>query len=650
MKILYLSSALMLLPLLAQAKPARPTKDSLTNLMTEIRDPYFSSAKKTHYLQFAQNHMQAILAKELKTTPANLGNAFVQNPAHMNHLWETSWIELQTEFYTSLHQRVLQSRWDAKIKSSRISDYGKNIGAAMLAHLGKYSPVKEGQLYNRWSTLSLTIKNKKNDYRIPFFVFSPKVDQLTALDAHVRFEDILPKASQESPGHPSVQTLLRHSNLTDREDVQELAEKVALNHKIYIRAVANSAKTVASIHYLTGEYTLTQTEAKVASFLSGFCDGCSSKERTDYLNSAMAYVKKQKNEFTQAYTTKSIVKTFCSDLGSNGYIFDEPSTLKEGLDNALNSKPKPIDYRQQIPPMAVDNTRVDNSHIRNSMLMMKLSAVRKTVYEHDLGVLFLTKALSRMSSTNEPMGTNLGCHAKTESSDIYLVKKAISEARENVEKYIYKINEKIRLTAYSNKSVTETLEYFTQTNVSATGEAVMLFPQGINHVVESLYQIDRDVKRRKRVDTVVTWGGTIIGVGLAITGIGAPEGAAILLAVAAMTKGAIAGTYYLYRSQQEKAFYRELLSAKTGLGKNFYLQGNLSQHYDDYRNFRTSALSEYASSVMNFIKIHKLALVKSGGDVSKAHSGLRKVFERAKASGEEIGENELTEMVVSMVF
>lgn len=648
MKTIYLSSALMLFSSVGVAKTSPPTKASLSSLMTEIRDPYHTSAKKKEHLQFAQKHMQAILARELKTTPTNLANTFIANPSHMDTLWENDWAELQTEFYTSLHQQVLRERWDSRIKNNKMSDYGKSIAEAMIAHLGKYSGIKEGRLYNRWNTITVSASGKQKHYRIPYFIFANNVDNLIALDAHTPYEEILPKASAESPGNPSVETLLRHTNLKNRDSIQDLAEKVQLNHRIYIRAVANSAKTIASIHYLTGEFTLAQTESKVSSFLSGFCDGCSAKEKADYQKAAISYVQKMKKEFLHEYNPEKIVKTFCADLRSHGYAFEGKKPLKEAIDE-LASKPKP--YSVKLPPMPVmvrDNTRVDTRNMQLGILMHKLEAIRKTVYEHDLGVLFLTNSLSTLSKNREPTGTNLGCNQDTMPSDIRRVKLAIVEARGNVEKYIQGINSKIRNNSYTTKETNDTLEYFTQTNVSATGEAVMTFPQGINHVIDSIHELDRDLRRRKKIDTVVTWGGTIIGVGLAITGIGAPEGAAILIAVAAMTKGAIAGSYYLYRSQQEKAFYQEMLTAKTGLGTQFYLQGNLSEHYNNYRSLRISALTEFASSAIQFAKIHKLALVKTNGDVARAHGLIKKGMQTARASGKEVSGNQLTELIVSI--
>lgn len=639
MKTLFLPSLLMLVSSVSWGKAPPPNHKSLTSLMQEVRDPYFDSAKRKQYLQFAQTNMQRILAKELSTTPTNLSQKFIENPANMDKLWANSWIELQTEFYATLHQEVLFQRWSEKTKNKKVTEYGQNIAQAMILHLGKYSGVKEGRLYNRWNTLSINKSGKVKNHRIPYFIFAPSTKELLSMDAHTAYEDILPKDKDETVGNPSLNTLIKKSGKSSRDDLQELAEIIQLNHRIYVRAVANSAKTVASVHYLTGEYSLGQTESKVSAFVDSYCEGCSAKEKSDYKFAAMSYVKNTKNEFSQNYTTKSIVSTFCSDLRTNGYTFPEKPDLSK----------KPINIYER-PTMAVDNTRVDMSRIHGQIALMRLSAIRKTVAEHDLGVLFLTKALSNMGAKEDVSGTWLGCTAESEQSDIARVKVAIHEARSKVEEYISLINSKIAASAFSVKAATETLEYFSQTNVSATSEAVMTFPQGINLVVESVLNLDRDVKRRKRVDTVVAWGGTIIGVGLAITGVGAPEGAAIIIAVAAMTKGAVWGSYYIYRAQQEKVFYKTLSEAKSGLGNNFYLDGNLSQHYADYREMRLNYIVEFGQAALQFAKIHKLAVVQSKGDVTKAHGLLKKTLQQARAVGEEVTEDQIHGILVSMIF
>ena len=628
---------LTLLSLNTWGKTVPATYNSMENLMVDIRDPYFHSSDRKKYLQHVQTKMQQKLAQEMNVTTDKLSQSFVQDQKKMNLLWAPGWIELQTEFYTTLHQEVFYQRWQTKTKDKKISDYGKNIFDSMLIQLGKYSGVKEGRLYNRWNDISVAKNGKTTNYRVPFFIFAKDTSSLLKIDAHTGYEYLFPKENHASLGNPSLTTFLKTSENKSREKNQQLAEKIQLNHRIYIRAVANSAKTVASVHYLTGEYTLDQTESKVSAFLNGFCDGCSSKEKEDYKSSAMAYVKSTRKSFMRNYLGgKDVVNSFCMDLRNNLYIFDEPE------------KKIPVDpYTGREVYVAVqDNTRVDMSHIHAQMSMQKIQAVSKTIQEHDLGVLFLTNSLTRLTNDHRPLGTTLGCKPETLDRDARALRRAINEATENVEQYIAHINQKLYDSTLTLKKATDTLEYFTQTNVSATSEALMTFPQGIGHALDSVLSLDGDARRRKRIDKMVMWGGTIIGVALTVSGIGAPEGVALLLTVAAMTKGVVSGTYYLYRSQQEKAFYRELSYARVGLGNNFYLDQNMAKHYNDFRNLRISYIMDFAGAIFSFAKIHKMAITQAGGSVPKANSLVQKCMKTLKESGKDIAEGQLTQAIL----
>jgi hypothetical protein len=633
--LIYLGLAFISLNTWGKTIPA--TYNSMENLMVDIRDPYFQSTDRKKYLQHVQTKMQQKLAKEMNVVPEKLTQSFAQDQKKMNLLWAPGWIELQTEFYTTLHQEIFYQRWQTKTKDKKISDYGKNIFDSMLIQLGKYSGVKEGRLYNRWNDIAVSKNGKTTNYRIPFFIFAKDTSSLLKIDAHTSYEYLFPKENQSSLGNPSLSTFLKTSENKSREKNQVLAEKIQLNHKIYIRAVANAAKTLASVHYLTGEYSIDQTESKVSAFLDGFCDGCSSKEKEDYKSSAVAYVKSTKKSFAQNYSGgKDVVNSFCYDLKNNLYFFDEPE------------KKIPVDpYTGREVYVAVqDNMRVDMSHIHARMAMQRIQAISKTIQEHDLGVLFLTHSLTVLTSDRRPLGTTLGCKPETLDRDARALRRAINEARENVEQYIAHINQKINDSTLTLKKATETLEYFTQTNVSATSEALMTFPQGISHALDSVLSLDGDARRRKSIDQIVMWGGTIIGVALTVSGIGAPEGVALLLSVAAMTKGVISGAYNLYRSQQEKAFYREITKARIGLGNNFYLDNNMAKHYSDYRNLRISYIMDFAGAIFSFAKIHKIALTQAGGSVPKANGLVQKCMKTLKESGKDIAEGQLTQAIL----
>jgi hypothetical protein len=117
-----------------------------------------------------------------------------------------------------------------------------------------------------------------------------------------------------------------------------------------------------------------------------------------------------------------------------------------------------------------------------------------------------------------------------------------------------------------------------------------------------------------------------------------------------MTKGAIWGSYYMYRSHQEKAFYKELNAAKKGVGTNFYLDGNLSKHYEEYRELRMNYITEFGQAAFQFAKIHQMALTHTGGNVTQAHAVIKTTFQKARAVSTDVGQDQMTQILVSVTF
>lgn len=636
--------ALAIIPLSmsAFAGPKVPTHVSIQEVLKESRDSFFAGGKRRYYLTWAHNQMKAKLAKELNTTVDNLPLIFAQKPETMNHLYSDQWWNLQAEFYVSLHQEALSEKWKKMSAARKFTDYGKNIAESMLIHFGSYSPVKEGMSYTRWQNMTTTKNGKKETYRLPFFLFASTPEQLIQIDAHAPYEALFPKSGHESSMNPSLQTFISNVGSKERAEYQDLAEKVQLNHRIYIRAVANSAKTVASVHYLTGEFSWDQTKAKVEGFVRNYCEGCSSKERSEFLNSAMIYVKNKKKELSQEYKgAVDIVTSFCSDLKANGYDWT-PAPLDE-------AKPKDEIYRRDMNMAVQDNTRVvTNRNAQMDIYMYRMAAIQKSINEHDLGVLFVTDSLSRLSKTGAVTGTHLACLPGLQGRDAQHVRAAIREATSNVETYIKEINGKVRGSTFSKSAAKNTLEYFTQTNVAATAEAIATFPQGMNHALAMVLSLDKDAKRRSRWDKTVSWGGAIIGIALVISGIGAPEGVAVLLAVGAMTKSLITGAYNFARAQQEKEFHRMLNVSRKALGQHFYLEDNLSQHYNDFRELRINYIIDFAGAALSFVRIHRLALGKYT-TVPKAHGAIRKTLQKCKEAGKEVGQDQLAAAILQAV-
>lgn len=605
------------LPVLAKD---RATHQSLTDLLSEIRDPMFKTQKRIEYLEFSRRMMTKKLAEELKVSTNELNLAFVKNPLNGNLVLQDPWIDLQTEFYTTLHQENFRQRWMGLQSLVKFTDYGKGITSTMLAHWSEYSPVKENRFYARWSKFGIKTGDKNRQFNIPYFLMSSNIKELISMEAYTPYEELF--------GTQELVNFQKNTNGLTRIQKQELAEKMTLNQKIYIRAVANSAKTVASLHYLTGELNRVQSEKKVSAFLDGFCDGCSQKEKREYQSAAMSYVDLMKKSMTTS-TMPEVVTNFCSGLRKNNYYW-----------NADKVKPTPVE-------ILVDNTRVVDYYVYHKLKGKNKDAIAKTILSQDLGILFLTNAMNYLDKTQGPVATKLGCTSQSTSKDVNLIKASIDEAETNVETYIVRLNQKLLAARYKLKNSSDLVEYFVQTNQSASVEAISSFPQGIGWVLKAIAELEQDVSRRKKTDKIVAWGGTIIGIGLTLTGFGAPEGIAILCSTAGVIKGVASGSYLLVRAKQEKQFVLEMRIAKNGsAGLN---EANLKMHYADYKDLKVGYIKEFAGSAINFSTMYRESL-KITKDVAKTHSIIKRVIETAKASGKDEAIGKVQEMVIELAM
>lgn len=576
----------------------RATHESLNDLLEIIRDPVFTSKQRTEYLDFSRRMMSGMLARELGVQEDQLTLSFVKNATRSTYLLQPHWHDVQTQFYTTLHQENFFERWQKLQRLVKFTAYGKSITATMMAHLGQFDPVSEGRFYVRWSQVRLKTGGKTRQFNVPYFLMSKKIQDLVEFEDHVPFQEMM--TEKELISFNSFTTKLT------RLEKQELAEKRELNRRIFLRAVANGAKTVGSIHHLTGIMNRHNTEQKVISFVQDNCNGCSLKEKNDIQKSALNYLDAMKKVVTHS-GPGDIINGFCETLRSNNYSWNAESYKLKGKNR---------------------------------------EAMAKTILQQDMGVLFLTGAITLMDKNAEPVGTKLQCSKNSLKGDTRLLVSSVNDAQKNIETYIKKISDKIRTASYSLQNTTNVLEYFVQTNQAATIEATSFYPQGIGWVLRSIAELDADKKRREKTDSVITWGGTIIGIGLTLTGIGAPEGVAILLSTAGMIKGIGAGSYYLVRSRQEKNFAREMKLVKHA-GPSLS-EENLREHYRKYKSLKVSYIKEFSSSAFSFVSIHRAALRHTGGDINKAHTIMEKVLKTVKESGRDEVIGKIQEMVIEL--
>lgn len=596
----------------------KATYQSLTDISMIVRDPVFSSDQRLYYLDFTRKMMVKKLAEEMNVPETELNLTFMKNPSNARRLLGDPWIDLQTEFYTSLHQENFHQRWTSLQRLVKFTDYGKGIYKTMIGHLGNYSPVNENRFYLRWHNVTLNTDTKTRQFSIPYFLMSSQIKDLVALEAHVPYEELVKE--KDMP------TFLAKTPQFKRVKRQELAEKMELARRIFIRAVSNAAKTVGSIHYLTGAHNRHSAEGKITTFVDRYCETCTIKDRKDAVIGAMAYLDNMKKSVSYNNTT-AVATKFCSSLRNNLYHW-----------NVDRLKPTPVE-------LMIDNTRVIDYYTVHKLKKKNVEAMAKTVLEQDLGVLFITNALTLLDKAQEPIGTKLECTKASAQKDSKLVQEAIDEAEKNVSQYITHVGKKVSDSKYDLSATNSLIEYFVQTNQAATIEATSAYPQGIGWVLKSLAELDQDTNRRKKVDSVITWGGAILGIGLTLTGVGAPEGVSIMIASIGVVKGATAGTYYFVRAQQEKNFAHEMqLSKNAGSGLT---EENLRLHYSEYKTLKILYIKEFAQSALNFANLHRMCMNRTG-DVGKTHSIFRRVFETAKATGKDTAVETVQEMVIQL--
>lgn len=594
------------------------TFQSLTDIATVVRDPVFSTPKRLEYLEFTHQKMVSLLSKELDVPEKELNLTFMKSPVKANILMTEKWYDLQTEFYTSIHMEQYNQRWNELQKFVKFSDYGKSINATMLAHLGNYSPVMEGRYYLRWHKIGINSEGRTRNFNIPYFLMSKKIRDLVSLEAHVPYEELIKEND--------LPTFIGKTSGMTRVQRQELAEKMELNRRINQRAVANAAKTVASIHFLTGLNNLDKSETRVSVFLDRYCESCTAKEKKEALKGSMSYVSKMKKYITYQ-NTSDVANKFCTSLKKHSYHW-----------NIDKLKPTPLE-------LYLNNSKIIDYYTVHKLKKKNVEAIAKAILDQDLGILFITNAMTLLDKLNEPIGTKLSCTKATEAVDAELVRQAIEEAEVNIAQYLARVSKKVREAQYNLPLTNSALEYFVQTNQASSIEATSSYPQGIGWVLKSLAELDQNMSRRSKTDSVIMWGGTILGVGLTLTGIGAPEGVSIMIAAMGVVKGLAAGSYYFVRSSQEKEFAKEMQFAKNGGAE--MSQENLKKHYSDYKTLKIYYIKEFGQSALNFMNLHRMVMNKTG-DVGKTHSLLRRVFETAKEEGKGQAVDVVQELVLQI--
>jgi hypothetical protein len=594
---------------------------SLRDLMREIRDSEFLSVERKESLEFTRHRMQELLASELNVKTSELNLTLVRNPARQEVLTTLPWRELVTEYYTTLHLEALHHRWNALGPLVNISDYGKNIKNSLLAQWGNFSAVEEGRYYQRSHSLNIKTPGRNFPVKIPYFLMSEKNDVLLNNEGRVPY--------QELSGIDLTDFERNTKKLTPIQK-QEVAERKILNRRIVSRAVANGAKTIVSLYNLTGLMNKERTTEKLTLFVDNYCTYCSTEEKRDMIKSAFAYADSIAPTLN-GRSVSDISKNFCGSLRQNNYKW-----------NIDSLRPHPIEMLQ-------DKSRMADYYLFHRLNKINKAAIAKTILQQDFGILFITNAINIIDKKNgEPVGTNLGCVKETSSQDQVYVRIAIEEAYKNILKYSDVVKKQITEEKEDLPSLISTLDYLVQTNQSATAQALAAFPQGTGYVLKSIVDLDQKIERRKKRDKVVTWGGTIVGMGLVLTGVFAPKGVAIYVSLAWVIKGMSHSSYYFVRSQQERLYFEQMLLSYKSNGK--LSEENLRHHYKEHRALKIKFIKELGSTLIDFYGLQSEALKLKNGDVKKAHALMTKVFGTAKRAGKNFSKEKIKDMIIDLAM
>lgn len=597
------------------------TFESLTDLSEAIRDPVFTSKQRKEYLEFTRKMMVKKLAEELAVQESDLNSTFLKTPSKSAVLMGDPWFDLQTQFYITLHQENFNERWNDLQKFVKFTDYGTNIYKAMMGHLASYSPISEGRYYQRWHQVNIVRDGKKRKYNIPYFLLSRNVNDLISMEAHTPFEELIPKNEFAA--------FTRNIKNFTRVQAQELAEKHEFNKRIFLRALANASKTIATLNYLSGAVSREETEKKVTRFLDRHCVICSEKEKKDNLTGAMNYVDYMQKDGVKPNLTE-VTKGFCNSLVKNKYHW-----------NVDELKPLPRD-------LLLDQTKFADYYVVHKLKKKNKEAIANTILSEDMGILFVTSALTVLDKRQDPIAMRLRCEPSSRAHDNRLVVAATLEAQKNIETYVNTVIEKINTAKYNIVETDKLLEFFVQTNPSATIEATSFFPQGIGWTLKTIAILDKDVNRRAKIDNIVEWGGLIVGMAITFTGIGAPEGLAMVFASASLLRGASTGTYFLVRSKQEKAFMKHLKEARNGT--NGVMNESFEFHFNQYKSNKVQFIKEFGQTAFSFGTLYRKALKNTGGDIEKTNRVMKKALITLKLTTKEESFEAIQELIIGLAI
>jgi hypothetical protein len=164
---------------------------SLTDLSFVIRDPIFPTEKRREYLEFTRKLMIQELSSQMGVKERDLQLFFFNNPTKNQLLLTDPWIDLQSEFYLTIHQENFLARWRDVQKNVKLTDFGTSIANSMMGHLASFTPREEGRYYQRSHKVSYSLDKKIRSFQIPYFLLSENISDLISFEAHIPYEELI---------------------------------------------------------------------------------------------------------------------------------------------------------------------------------------------------------------------------------------------------------------------------------------------------------------------------------------------------------------------------------------------------------------------------------------------------------------------------
>jgi proteic killer suppression protein len=236
----------------------------------------------------------------------------------------------------------------------------------------------------------------------------------------------------------------------------------------------------------------------------------------------------------------------------------------------------------------------------------RMEIYQSVVKQGSANLLFLTDSLSarRESDQGVEYSPRMGCTQDSINADANLIDAALSEAKSKTDDVIKDLNDTIKPANLADPKAAETnrkaIEEMIRKNPTATGEAVADRPDLAGLVCDGLNRDLLSDQRKKAGQEALTWGVTIVGTALTLTGVGAGAGVGLEMLVAGSMLASSATLTVNQHIQSENA--RELAGLyntqfRGGQSQNGYVLDLSEENVKEYQSLKVGIMDVFGVSV-----------------------------------------------------